>query len=134
VKVRSTRSSLCGRFSRPFFKLSVTFWRSSSWAAACNALLSVSLVVLSLSRNCNGVDVRCSIGVEQDVPIAQLLRVRTVLQVLLQTVLPDVRGLADGADGRLVDDGVAGLVCHGCFLCSCSSILVSCEAGSGLID
>lgn len=51
--LRSTRSSRCGRFSRPFFKLSVTFWRSSSWAAAWSALdhhqptiLHISIILL----------------------------------------------------------------------------------------
>jgi len=30
VDIRSTRSSRSGRFSRPFFKLSVALWRSRS--------------------------------------------------------------------------------------------------------
>ena len=47
--------------------------------------------------------------------LAQLFWVRSVLQVFLETVLSDVRGLADGADGRLVDGGGA-VFCHGYFL------------------
>jgi hypothetical protein len=45
-------------------------------------------------------------------PLTQLLRVGTVLQVLLQRILPDVRGLSDRADGRLVDYGGAVVFCH----------------------
>ena len=48
--------------------------------------------------------------------LAQLLWIGTVLQVFLEAVLSDVRGLADRADGRLVDGGGA-VVCHVCFLC-----------------
>lgn len=55
---------------------------------------------------------RRSISIQQNVPVAQFLRIRTVLQVLLQRVLPDVRRLADGADGCLVDDGSAVDFCH----------------------
>jgi len=56
--------------------------------------------------------IRCSIRIEQDMSLAQLFWVRSVLQVFLETVLSDVRGLADGADGRLVDGGGA-VFCHG---------------------
>lgn len=48
-------------------------------------------------------------GVEQDVPVLQILRLWTVLQVLLQTVAP-FRG-ANRSNGRLVDK-VSVLGCH----------------------
>jgi hypothetical protein len=63
-------------------------------------------------ENRMGKDIRRSISIQQNMPIAQLLRIRPVLQVLLQTVLPNMRRLADGADGRLVDDR-----CAVCFFC-----------------
>lgn len=65
-------------------------------------------------------DVRRSIGIKQNMAIAQLLGIRAVRKVLLQAVLADVRGFADRRDGRLVDEGGAVFFCHVC-LCVLSA-------------
>lgn len=56
---------------------------------------------------------RSSIRVQKNVSILQFLRVRAVLQVLLQRVLADM-AWSVGGDGCLVDDGGAGGIffCH----------------------
>ena len=142
--VRCTSSSRFGRFSNPFFKLSVARLRSSSWAALCRALcrdatrqrgsqsardaLLESLESAATveardrlpsprgreletvatpagARRARGKgpgkgNVRSGVGVEQDVSILQVLRVRPGLQVLLERV-----AALDGRDGGFVDGG-----------------------------
>jgi hypothetical protein len=60
-------------------------------------------------------NLRRSIGVEEDVSVFEFLRVGARLEVLLKGVLADV-AFSDRRDGRLVDYLVSYvLFCHGCF-------------------
>jgi len=47
-------------------------------------------------------------------PVLELLRIRAVLEVLLEGVLADMGSWSDGRDGSLVDDCVAVGFSHDC--------------------
>lgn len=66
-------------------------------------------------------DSRSGGGVEQDVPVLQVLGIRAVLQVLLKRVAALVA--TDGRDGRLVDGGSILSFGGHCCGCSCKSLL-----------
>ena len=134
---RSTRSSRGGREARPFLRLSVACWRARSravdWSALwwgislCFEVLLISWGIFFLKKKgpvCWFGGSRSSICVKQNMPVFQLLRVRTLLEVLLERVLADVRGGVHGGDGRFINDGAAVLVfgCHTCVLVCCLSI------------
>ena len=53
--------------------------------------------------------IRCSSGIKQNVSILQVLRIRALGEFVLQRVAA-LEALADGRDGRLVDNGVGGHV------------------------
>lgn len=80
---------MSGRDSKPFLRLSVIFWRSSSCCAAWSALFT-SLSVVARERmvafDAQGVYVRCSICVQEDIPSLEVFGFRAVLKVFLEGV------------------------------------------------